>query len=106
MSVAVAVLSALERVPVKQYIAMTGSLDVRGDVLPVGGITAKVEAAIEAGMKEVVIPKSNKDDLILDQKDKNKIRVIEAVTISDVLRAAIGGDGNSRILKKIKFKKG
>ena len=51
ISVAVAVISALEGIPVDQEIAMTGSLSVRGDVLPVGGITNKVLAAIDAGMK-------------------------------------------------------
>jgi Predicted ATP-dependent protease len=51
ISVAVSVISALEGIPVDQSIAMTGSLSVRGDVLPVGGITSKVEAAIDAGLK-------------------------------------------------------
>ena len=55
VSVAVAVISALEGMPVNQEVAMTGSLSVRGDVLPVGGITNKVRAAIEAGMKYVII---------------------------------------------------
>ncbi|MBN2518079.1 MAG: ATP-dependent protease LonB [Candidatus Altiarchaeota archaeon] len=102
VSVAVAVLSALEGLPVKQYVAMTGSLDVRGEVLPVGGITPKVEAAIEAGMKEVIIPKTNRDDLILDQENKNKIKIVEAETIGDVLKAAISGDVNSKILRRMR----
>ncbi|MGA3020505.1 MAG: ATP-dependent protease LonB [Candidatus Micrarchaeales archaeon] len=56
ISVAVSVISALEGIPVRQDTAMTGSLSVRGMVLPVGGVTPKVKAAIEAGMKYVVIP--------------------------------------------------
>ena len=48
IAVAVAILSALKQIPVRQDTAMTGSLSVRGDVLAVGGVTQKVEAAIQA----------------------------------------------------------
>ena len=51
ISIATAIISALEGVPVKQNIAMTGSLSVRGDVLPVGGVTQKIEAAALAGIR-------------------------------------------------------
>lgn len=100
VSVAVAALSAMENVPVKQSVAMTGSIDVRGEVLPVGGITPKVEAAIDAGVKEVIIPKANKGDLILDPDKSKKIKVIYAETIKDVLHHAIK-DGDRKILKKL-----
>ncbi|TLZ45278.1 MAG: ATP-dependent protease LonB [Methanobacteriota archaeon] len=64
ISVATAVISALEEVPVNQGVAMTGSLSVRGQVLPVGGVTAKIEAAAELGIKKVVIPRSNMKDVL------------------------------------------
>jgi Lon-like ATP-dependent protease len=41
----------LKKIPIKQEFAMTGSLSVRGEVLPIGGVSSKIEAAIEAGMK-------------------------------------------------------
>ena len=47
VSVAAAVVSSLENIPVDQSVALTGSLSVRGDVLPVGGVTGKIEAAAE-----------------------------------------------------------
>ncbi len=50
ISIATAVISALEDVEVDQSLAMTGSLSIRGQVLPVGGVTAKVEAAAEVGI--------------------------------------------------------
>ncbi len=99
VSVAVAALSALEKVPIKQSVAMTGSIDVRGEVLPVGGITPKVEAAIEAGLKEVIVPKANKGDLILPAEKEKEIKVIYAETIRDVLKSAV--KGRKRILKKL-----
>ncbi|MBS3058623.1 MAG: ATP-dependent protease LonB [Candidatus Diapherotrites archaeon] len=88
VSVATAVISALEGIPVKQGLAMTGSLSVRGEVMPVGGITAKVQAAIKAGFKEVVIPYSNKDDVVLPEFELKKIKVIPVKTLSEVLENA------------------
>jgi Predicted ATP-dependent protease len=52
ITIATAVVSAMEGIPVDQSYAMTGSLSIRGQVLPVGGVTAKVEAAIEARIQE------------------------------------------------------
>ncbi len=51
ISIATAVLSAIQGIPVDQTVAMTGSLSVRGDVLPVGGVTYKIEAAALAGAR-------------------------------------------------------
>ncbi len=89
ISVAVSVISALEGIPVDQEIAMTGSLSVRGEVLPVGGITNKILAAIEAGMKIVIIPKSNAQDINIDKKVLSKVKVIPADNIAEVLEAAL-----------------
>lgn len=93
VSVAVAVISAFTGVQVDQSVAMTGSLTVRGEVLPVGGVTQKIEAAIEAGLKKVIIPKSNEKDVFLEQKYEGKIEIVTAETITDVLRhSLIGGE--------------
>ncbi|MDO8647538.1 MAG: ATP-dependent protease LonB [Candidatus Diapherotrites archaeon] len=88
VSVATAVISALEQIPVKQDLAMTGSLSVRGEVMPVGGITAKVQAAIKAGFKEVIIPASNMDDVVLPKADLERITIIPAKNLSEVLEHA------------------
>jgi len=89
ISVATAVVSALEGIPVDQSIAMTGSLSIRGHVLPVGGVTAKVEAAIEAGLKKVLIPRANLQDVILDEEHEGKIEVIPVSTVYEVLKYAL-----------------
>jgi len=89
ISVAVSVISALEGIPVDQSIAMTGSLSVRGDVLPVGGITSKVEAAIDAGLKAVIIPKSNVNDIYIDKDRLKKIKIIPVSNIGEVLEYAL-----------------
>ncbi len=89
VSIATAVISAIEEIPVDQSIAMTGSLSVRGNVLPVGGVTAKVEAAIETGLKKVIVPESNMGDIILDESHKDKIEIIPVSTIMEVLQYAL-----------------
>ncbi|MEM0447850.1 MAG: ATP-dependent protease LonB [Thermoplasmata archaeon] len=89
ISIATAVISALENIPVDQSVAMTGSLSIRGQVLPVGGISAKVEAAIEAGFKKVIIPESNVQDVILDEHHMGKIEIVPVNTIIEVLEIAL-----------------
>ena len=84
VSIATAVISAIENIPIDQTVAMTGSLSVRGAVLPVGGVTAKVEAAIEAGMKRVIVPAANYGDIVLDQAHEGKIEIISASDIREV----------------------
>ncbi len=102
VSVATAVISALERIPIDQSIAMTGSLSVKGEVLPVGGITEKVEAAIDAGLKTVIIPESNKDDIVLNKKKLGKIKIITARDLSDVLQHSLKqGKERDELIKKI-----
>lgn len=103
VSVATAVVSALEEVPVRQNLAMTGSLSVRGEVLPVGGITQKLEAALEAGMQEAIIPSTNINDVLLDEKQRARIRIIPARNIYEVLQAGLSESPQKRkLLEKIK----
>jgi Lon-like ATP-dependent protease len=103
ISIATAVISALEGIPVKQNVAMTGSLSVRGDVLPVGGVTQKIEAAAQAGIKTVLIPKSNMGDVLLDDSYKDKIEIIPVSTIGEVFEYAMGGQKTKLIEKLKKF---
>ncbi|MEM3281539.1 MAG: ATP-dependent protease LonB [Candidatus Micrarchaeaceae archaeon] len=89
VSVAVSVISAMEGMPVDQSVAMTGSLSVRGDVLPVGGITSKVEAAIDAGLKTVILPKSNVADIYISKDKLKRIKVVAVKNIADVIENSI-----------------
>jgi Lon-like ATP-dependent protease len=101
ISIATAVISALEGVPVKQSVAMTGSLSVRGDVMPVGGVTQKIEAAAKAGIKTVLIPKSNMGDVLIDEAIKGMIEIIPVSNMSEVFEYAMGGQRN-RLIEKLK----
>ena len=91
----------MEHVPVRQDFAMTGSLSVRGEVLPVGGVSSKVEAAIDAGIRNVIVPKANLQDIIIDPSRLKKIKIIPVETISAVLKEALVWKGKESILNKI-----
>ena len=92
ITVATAVISALEDVGVSQNLAMTGSLSVRGDVLPVGGVTHKIEAAAKAGCNRVIIPKANEQDVMIEDEYKDQIEIIPVSHISEVLDVALAGE--------------
>jgi Lon-like ATP-dependent protease len=102
IAVATAIISALKRVPVRQDFAMTGSLSVRGEVLPIGGVSSKIEAAVQAGIKHVIVPASNTKDIILDKEVRSKVTIIPVERIENVLERALDWRGNQPTLKKIK----
>jgi len=102
ISVAAAVISALEGVPIDQSVAMTGSLSVRGEVLPVGGVTYKIEAAAKSGIKTVLIPKANENDVLIEDGYKDMVKIIPVATINDVLEHSLMGRRKGGLLKRLK----
>ncbi len=104
IAISVAMISSFNKVPVKQDFAMTGSLSVRGSVLPVGGVTSKVEAAINAGINNVIVPKSNMKDIIIDKKELSKIKIIAVENIVEVLEHVIDWTGHEQIIETIRKK--
>jgi Lon-like ATP-dependent protease len=92
ISIAVAIISALEKAPIRQDTAMTGSLTVRGIVVPIGGATAKIEAAADAGIKRVIIPAQNIDDVKIEERYKDIVEIITVNNFHEVLREALHPD--------------
>jgi Lon-like ATP-dependent protease len=102
VSIATAVISALEGIPIDQSVAMTGSLSVRGDVLPVGGVTYKIEAAAQSGIRKVIIPWTNKDDVLIEEAYKDQVEIIPVKTISEVIEHNLVGTKKEGIREKLK----
>ena len=101
IAVATSIISALKKIPVRQDVAMTGSLSVRGKVLPVGGISSKVEAAIDVGIKTVILPKSNLQDIVIEKSKLKKIKIIPVTTIEEVLKYTLDWNGKKKLKEKI-----
>ncbi|MFS1513939.1 ATP-dependent protease LonB [Chengkuizengella sp. SCS-71B] len=91
VTIATAITSAVYNIPVDNKIAMTGEVSIHGKVKPVGGVVAKVEAAIQAGANKVYIPKENWQDSFFSIKE---IEVIPMETIEQVLKYSIGVEFN------------
>ena len=101
IAVATAIISALKKIPIKQEVAMTGSLSVRGEVLPIGGVSYKVEAAIDTGIKTIIVPKSNMQDIVVDKEKLSTVRIIPVTNIREVLEEALDWKGKGRIKELI-----
>ena len=71
----------------------------RGIVIPIGGATAKIEAAAAAGIKRVIIPVQNIDDVKLEERYRGKVEIIPVSNFHEVLRAALPSEYHS-IAKK------
>lgn len=88
-----ALVSLLSGVPVREDVAMTGEITLRGQVLPVGGIKMKALAARRAGVTTFVLPKRNEADLDdLPEELREEMTFVLAETMDDVLTAAMPQD--------------
>ena len=88
----VALTSMLTGIPVRNDVAMTGEITLRGNVLPVGGIKEKLLAAHRAGIRRAVLPERNRKD-ILDVPDevKNDMEIFYVTKMDDVLPLVLTG---------------
>ncbi len=101
VTMATALVSLLRQQPVRYDTGMTGEITLRGQVLPVGGIKEKVLAAHRSGLKRIILPKRNKDDLEdLPESVRHTMEFIFAETVMDVLQNALREPGKARRVKK------
>lgn len=85
ITIATALYSALSGKKVRQDVAMTGEITLRGRVLPIGGLKEKALAALRAGIKTIIIPAENKKDLVEIPKDlREKLKFIPAKSMDQV----------------------
>lgn len=95
LAITIALVSLLRHQPVSADTAMTGEITLRGRVLPVGGIREKILAAARGGVRRVILPSANRDDLLEVPRDvRRQLRIVRVQTVEDAL-AAIFGQGRS-----------
>ena len=106
ISIATAICSLFTELPVRADVAMTGEITLRGKVLPVGGLKEKILAAKRAGIKDVILPKDNKDEVMEDLPPfaRKDINLIFVEHVDEVFKIAIK-DFEKRIKQKRKSRK-
>lgn len=91
ITIAVAVYSAITEKPIDNMLAMTGEVSIRGEVKPVGGVPAKLEAAAQSGIKRALIPAANWQDSFA----YFNLEIIKVSRIEEVLKCAIMEKGGT-----------
>ena len=87
---ATGIVSALRDIPVRHDLAMTGEITSMGKVLPVGGVQAKLLAAIDAGVKTVILPAQNEQDVrYLPDYMQDRVALHYVSDIREVLQLAL-----------------
>ena len=90
ITMATAILSAFTKKPVKNNVAMTGEITLRGKVLPIGGLKEKALAAFRRGIKTIIIPKANEKDLSdIPIEIRKQIKFILVEKVEQVFAKAI-----------------
>ncbi|MFW5865685.1 MAG: ATP-dependent protease LonB [Nanoarchaeota archaeon] len=102
LAVASTIVSALKKIPVRQDVAVTGSVSVRGEALPVGGVSAKVDAAIDADMRKIIVPRSNLQDIVIEKGRLDKVKLVPVDNLVDVLEHLLDWSGKENLLKQLK----
>ncbi|MBU3213857.1 ATP-dependent protease LonB [Clostridium estertheticum] len=86
VSITTAMYSAIKGIPVDNMVAMTGEISIHGNVLPIGGVNAKIAAAKKAGATKVIIPRDNFQDSF---NTIENIKIISVNNISEVIKEAL-----------------
>lgn len=94
ITITTAMVSALTNTPVRQNVAMTGEVTLRGRVLPIGGLREKTMAALRNGMKTVLIPADNVGDLEeIDQTVRAALKFVPVEQVDQVLSVVLETEG-------------
>src|SRR4030088_2067960 len=90
VAMATAIISVMTGIPVRQDLAMTGEITLRGRVLPIGGLKEKLLAAARGGIKTVLIPEDNAKDLTeISDAIKGGMDIIPVARLDDVISKAL-----------------
>lgn len=90
ITMTLALLSAVTNRKVKEDLAMTGEITLRGNVLPIGGLKEKLLAAKEAGIHHVIVPKKNEPDVLeLEEEILDQLSITYASKMEDVIKAGL-----------------
>ncbi len=85
-----AIISCFSKTPVNPDVAMTGEVTLRGNALPIGGLREKSLAALRSGIKTIIVPSENKNDVDeLPKEVKEKLQIVYMNTVDDAIKVAL-----------------
>ena len=85
-----AIISCLSKTPVNPDVAMTGEVTLRGNALPIGGLREKSLAALRSGIKTIIVPNENKNDVDeLPKEVKETLNIVFMKTVDDAIKVAL-----------------
>ena len=100
-----ALASAVTGIPVRQDVAMTGEVTIRGRILPIGGLKEKMLAAKQVDLKEIIIPSKNiKDWEEIPMEIKEGMEVCPCESVEEVLKMALRLSNPGSFLKVVGLK--
>jgi len=104
ITIATAIVSTLMKIPVKNTVAMTGEITLRGRVLPIGGLKEKLLAAVRGGIKTVIIPKENEKDLKeINPKILKGLEIVMVESMDEVLKTALELEKPEELFKETPY---
>ena len=90
ITMATAILSAVSGIKVKCKVAMTGEINLRGNVMPIGGLKEKLLAAKNAGIKKVLVPKKNEPMVKeISEEITSGLKIVYVSHMSEVIKEAL-----------------
>lgn len=100
-AMAVAAVSALEQIPVRQDTIVVGGISVNGEIRAVRGVTQKIEAAVDAGYRRAVVPATNRSDVLLNPAYRTKVEIVYAAHLVDVLQEVLVGPQRGPLMTRL-----
>lgn len=101
-AIVTSLVSELTGIPVRRDVSMTGEITLHGRVTAIGGLREKTMAAYLAGVKTIIIPQDNMNDLCeVADEVKNNVRIIPVSTLKEVLDIALVKDGQEEARDEI-----
>ena len=101
IAVATAIASVLTGIPVRNDVAMTGEITLRGEVLPIGGLKEKLLAALRADIKKVLIPHENARDLAeIPEEITSQLDIVPVRWVDEVFQQALVRQPKPRVVEQ------
>lgn len=100
-ALAVAAVSALEQVPVRQNYVLLAGVSVNGELHAVRGVTQMIEAAVDGGYTHVVVPETNRSDVLLNPSYKDRVTITYAGHLADAFDVVFSGSKRNTHAQKL-----